>query len=148
MRRSAPALIAPFALLAALAGCAAAPSGEVDADAEGRDCFNVRSINGFNYVDRDTVRVSVSPRRSYDLDTFGATCFNLRWAKAIAVRSRPSSFLCVGDGVSVDARIITDQGDSCLVEAIRRAPEPGAEEDMSDDDAPEDAMEDGGGEAT
>jgi hypothetical protein len=126
MHRATPPLIAAIAAaaaLTALAGCSALPGGSPGTPHTARDCFNVRSITGFNYIEDDTIRVSVSPSRSYDLETQASSCFNLRHANTISLSTGPSNFLCVGDGASVSARVVTDQGDRCLVTAVSRAPE-------------------------
>lgn len=122
-----PTHAASAAVLVLLASCATAPTGtEADAaasDADSGDCFSVRMVKGYSVVERDTVRLEIGPRRAYEVDTRGAACHDLRWANTIAVRTYGSSFLCVGDDVRDDARIVSDRGDSCIVEAVRRAPE-------------------------
>jgi hypothetical protein len=99
----------------------AAPAAEAAAE---RDCFSVRSVSGFTTVDDDTLRIDVGPGRSYELDARGATCRSLRFANAIALEPETgSTFVCAGQTAAA-ARIRTDQGDECLVDAVRRLPEP------------------------
>jgi hypothetical protein len=93
----------------------AAPSTQ----AAERDCFSVRAVTGFTVVDDETVRIEVGASRAYEIDAGGATCRNLRYANAIALESEPaSSFLCTGSAAT-SATIRTDQGDECLIEAVR-----------------------------
>jgi hypothetical protein len=96
------------------------------AEAAQRDCFDVGAVNGFVVIDADTVRVELSPARAYEIDVQRSACANLRWTNAIALQSEPaSSFLCVNDGAYA-ATLHTDQGERCVVDAIRRAPAPPA----------------------
>lgn len=90
-----------------------------------RDCFAVNAVTGFRIVDEDTVLLNVGASTSYEVDAGGATCTSLRFANQIALDTggAPSSFVCTGDGPQT-ASIRTDQGDECLIEAVRRAPEP------------------------
>ncbi len=89
-----------------------------------RDCFNTGSISGFRIVDADTVQLNIGASTSYEVDAGGATCTNLEFANQIALDAGgPSSFLCVGDGPQT-ASIRTDQGDECLIGAVRRVPPP------------------------
>jgi hypothetical protein len=71
------------------------------------------------------VRLNVGMNDAYEVDAGGATCTNLGFANQIALDTGAggSSFVCVGDGPQT-ASIRTDQGDVCLISAVRRAPEP------------------------
>jgi hypothetical protein len=103
---------------------AAPTTGAGAAATADRDCFSVRSVTGFVTVDDDTLRLDVGPSRSYELDARGATCRNLRFANAISLEPEAAgTFVCTGDAVAA-ATIRTDQGEECLIDAVRRLPEP------------------------
>lgn len=102
---------------------APAPAPAETAAIDTRDCFNIRAISGFSHVDDDTLRINVGASRAYEIDTSGATCRNLRFANQISLEADPASnFLCVG-GRAMTARVRTDQGDECFVDAVRRVPD-------------------------
>ncbi len=111
------------------AGCAAPPSegGAALAGANQSDCFSVRSVTGFNEVDRTTVRVNIGQHRSYDVHVV-ATCQELDWTDRIALTARSGNFLCVGRGFGQGE--VRTRGDRCTIVDIThspRPPEPGEE---------------------
>ncbi|AQR61651.1 hypothetical protein BZG35_08295 [Brevundimonas sp. LM2] len=92
-------------LLAAVGGCA--PTGSVDTGAsagDARRCFNVSLVSGFSELEGSAVRVSAGAR-DYDLALSGPSCDDVAWAQVIAVESRPSGQLCVGDQPGI-ARVL------------------------------------------
>lgn len=122
------ALLSLLAL--ALAGCAAANaqqerSGGRQSD---RDCFSTASVSGYGSIDRDTGRLDVGPRRRYEVDISGPGCDQIDWTLAIALESRPSSFICTGDRPGQGRISFRDPGSSwrtsCLIDNVRRLPEP------------------------
>lgn len=123
------ALLSLIALV--LAGCAAADAqrGEADTRRSDRDCFSTTSVSGYGSVDRDTVRLDVGPRRRYEVDISGPGCDRIDWTLAIALDSRPSSWICAGDRPGQGRISFRDPGSSwrtsCLIDNVRRVPEPG-----------------------
>src|SRR5215813_3868416 len=83
-------------LLIALAACVTQPAA-----APGRDCFTARSIQGYSIIDDHHVQVSITPGRAYILGTTW-NARDLDWGQRIALRSRPSDWICTGNGVGVD----------------------------------------------
>jgi hypothetical protein len=115
------AALAALLAAAGLSACAAsAPAAGPTADAPPRQCFWARNVNGFNAVDRETVRVTVGVREVWELKLFG-TCLDVDWATAIGIRGRGSDRICSG----ADAEIIVPSGvgrspQRCLVQSVRR----------------------------
>jgi len=85
-----------IAMGAALVGsCSTAEQGSATAGTNGRQCFYVNSVNGFNAVNDTTVIVDVGANRSFALDIAGA-CPNLDWSQKIGIRTTGNSFVCSG----------------------------------------------------
>lgn len=124
-----PLRAAAFAALMALSACAAdgAQSQTAQAPDAARDCFNVNAVSGFDAVDGDTLRVSAGASRRYELDVRGPGCNSLDWTENIALESRASEWLCVGDGPNLGQIHYTDTAGfmarTCFIEEIRRLPE-------------------------
>lgn len=124
-----PLRAATLAVLCALGACAAdgAQSQTATAPDAARDCFNINAVSGFNAVDGDTVRVSAGASRSYELDVRGPGCNSLDWTEDIALESRPSEWLCAGDGPNLGRIHFNDSAGNmaraCFIEEIRRVPE-------------------------
>lgn len=121
--------LAAAAAVIALAACASDADDTQTAaapDAAG-DCFNVNAVSGFNAVDGDTVRVSAGASRQYELDVRGPGCNSLNWTENIALESRPSEWLCAGDGPNLGRIHFNDSAGNmartCFIEEIRRVPE-------------------------
>lgn len=85
----------------ALAACASQAQDMAGAQPEGRDCFRTEDVDGFSMIDDHTVRVRVSPNRSYALQVQGSAR-GLDYSQALAIRSRPSGWVCEGSGAGVD----------------------------------------------
>jgi hypothetical protein len=67
-----------------------------------RACFLPRQVDGFIPVDRDTVIVTIGPRRMYALALLG-TCPDVDFSRRIGIRStHGSSWVCEG----LDAELI------------------------------------------
>ena len=119
-------LICSIAALLSVAGCAAseAPSAAAVAD---RDCFSVRQVTGFNVQDDETVRLSVGAGEAYVAEIQGPACGQIEWTESLAIESRPSSFLCVGDGPGIGDIAFRDSAldrvITCRITALSRAPE-------------------------
>ena len=108
------------------AACAAPQQEARSSPSKGGDCFNVRMVNGYSNVDRDTVRLDAGPSRTYDVDLSGPLCDQLDWAHNIALESTPSSWICTGDHVGQGKIFFRDattrQRVSCYIEDVRRVP--------------------------
>lgn len=100
-----------------LAGCASAASTTDTAD---RDCFQTRSVTGYEIVDSNTVLIRVGTERRYHLTTFERTN-GLDFGFGATIRS-PRGFVCEGSGSSVE--IIGGRPQrSYGVRAVTRAPD-------------------------
>lgn len=108
---------------AALAGVLLFPAAPVIADddaAPTRDCFRTRSVSGYTVVDNETIRLTLTRSRVYEIEVSRAGCFGLRHSHSIAVSSgRGSGSICVGDGPFA-GRVVTDDGDRCRILEVRR----------------------------
>lgn len=93
-----PALGILSAALAGLAACETAPPDPAAGGAPVAErCFNVRSLSGFDTVDRDTLRLRAGADR-YEVDLSGPECDRLEWTHGVAVEASPSSlWICAGD---------------------------------------------------
>ena len=111
---------------ALLAGCAMGYSGSGEsASAEpgedGRDCFFLSQVSGFTDAGKDTINVSVGPKRTYEFKTFGS-CPQLDFAQAIAFDQKGPGTIC--RGMDVDLIVPTSIGPQRWpVSMIRRLPE-------------------------
>ncbi len=91
-------LLAISAAAAALATCtsAAGPPSAQAAAAQGRSCFNARSVNDFHAIGRDAVIVTAGVNRYYQLGIIGI-CPDIDWSLRVALRSTSgSSWICQG----------------------------------------------------
>ncbi len=118
-------LIAAPAFLGAvlLAGCAASdgPVPMASAREDGRECFFLSQVSGFSSAGRDSIKVSVGPRRDYEFKTFGS-CPDIDYANAIAFDQNGPGTIC--RGMDVDLIVPTSIGPQrCPVSMIRRLPE-------------------------
>jgi hypothetical protein len=119
--------IGAFALAAACA-----PTTQNAANAAGpagRDCFNSNFISGYGTVGEQTVRVSASPSKDYDLDIEGPGCRDITWTTSIAIVSKPSAWICVGDKFSGDIKFrdtASSRVTSCYIKDVRRYVKPAA----------------------
>lgn len=123
MRR--PALLSALAALA-LAGCASTPpqAGAEAAARTPRQCFWASNVNGFNSVDRDTIRVTAGVNDVFELDVSGAGCFDVDWATAIGLRSRGGDRICSGYDAEIVYRSPNGLGPQrCFVTDVRRVSE-------------------------
>ncbi len=112
----------------AAAACAPTASQTGAAPTTGADCFNASFISGYSNVDENTIRVSAGPSREYDLDLEGAGCRDIKWANAVAVVSRPSSYICTGDRPGLGDVKFRDSGSrqitSCFITEVSRYVKP------------------------
>jgi hypothetical protein len=85
----------------------------------GQQCFLPSQVNGFNAVNSDTVRVSVSVNTIYELGIVG-TCPDIDWTQRIGIRSTGGgSWVCRGQ----DAELIVPSPmgvQRCPVTSVRR----------------------------
>ena|SRR5947209_19473914 len=102
----------PLALaLLALAGPAAA---------QGQDCFYHRDTDSFTAVDNQTLNLRVGMNRYYQLRLF-SPCLDLDFSQAIGMRSRGSSWICVGQANDVEIFTRSAAGrQRCSVSEVRR----------------------------
>jgi len=109
-------------LLLAMAACV---SPTAPAPSAGRDCFAARSIQGYSVIDDHHVQVSITPSRAYILGTTW-NARDLDWGQHIALRSRPSDWICTGNGIGVE---VTggDPRRTYPITEITRAPPPPAQ---------------------
>ncbi len=116
------------AALFAFAACSSDPDDAAPIEVGGgaiapvapQDCFSPASVNGFTTVDANTIRVEVGANASYEIDAGGAQCMNLSFANQIALQPEAtSSSICVADG-ALAGRVLTDQGDDCAIQSVRR----------------------------
>ncbi|HYC05659.1 MAG TPA: DUF6491 family protein [Azospirillaceae bacterium] len=101
-------------LAAALAALLSLPAAaETPKD---RTCFRADNINGWTYVDRDTVRITVGVREQYELTLFSPQP-ELAFRYGVGVRTRGSSWVCS----PLDLEIIGDRFEGAVhVKAMRR----------------------------
>lgn len=117
-------LAAALSLALPLAACeTSGESGPAVAARAARPCFNVRMLNGFETVDRDTLRVRDGGDR-YDLDLSGPDCDTVEWTQRLAIETSPSStWVCVGDssgqGVIAFRTPATRRIVECRIDAVR-----------------------------
>lgn len=64
-------------------------------------CFYTSQVDGWNYLDDHTVRLSVGPSRSFDLTIMGTAPW-LSSRETIGVRSGPTNLVCTGNGLGVE----------------------------------------------
>ena len=83
--------------------CAAPVSAAefTDTPRKSPECFYTSSINGWNYVGNNTVRVSVGASRSYDLKLMGYA-HDLDFKETLGVKAGPSGWICEGNGLGVE----------------------------------------------
>lgn len=120
----------PYGLLLlvplALAACAAPGQSASNAAPSGRDCFYSNSVNGFETLGDDTVRVSAGPQTEYDLKISGPTCSNITWANAVSIRTRGSPWICTGSSAGIGDIRFRDSAQaqvvSCTIDNVSRAP--------------------------
>lgn len=110
----------------ALAACAAPGQSASNAAPGGRDCFNANLVNGFETLDRDTVRVSSGPRTEYDLKISGPACSNVTWTNAVSLKTRGSPWICTGASAGIGDIRFQDSAQSqivsCTIDSVTRAP--------------------------
>jgi hypothetical protein len=81
------------AAVAATASSSNADEAQRSSSRRGSQCFNARTVTGFQPVNRDQVDITVPGRRTYRLD-LGPGCFDIDWASRIALISRTGSYVC------------------------------------------------------
>ncbi len=112
MPRALPAAVAA-ALLLSLPAAAEAPKGKE------RTCFYADSINGWTYVDRHTVRITVGVREQYELTLFSPQP-ELAFQHGVGVKTRGTSWICSPQDIEIVGDRFTGR---VLVKAMRRVEE-------------------------
>lgn len=106
-----------------------------------RICF-ASSIDGFGETTRDTIVVSTSPSKKYQIETY--SCQNLDWAQAIAPLTRGGGCLSRGDRLFVSDSVFPDRRDrfgtdSCTIKAIYTWNPDAGKEEQADEEGDQDA---------
>ncbi len=73
------------------------------------------------------MRVSASPSRDYDLTIEGPGCRDITWSHSIALVSKPSPWICVGDKFAGDIRFRDSASStvtSCYIKDVHRYVKP------------------------
>ncbi len=118
--------IAAAAAVAMLAGCAPYeedPAYSAASAEDGRDCFFLSQVNGFNDAPEgpngeDRIYVSTGPSETYLFETFGA-CPDLNYSETIAFDQNGPGTIC--RGIDVDLIVPTSIGPRrCPVSMIRK----------------------------
>ena len=110
----------------ALAGpaCSAPAEDRPRASRSGQDCFNIGRVSGFTNVDKDTIRLDAGPSHRYDVDLSGGLCDQIDWAHRLALESRPSSWICTGNGPGLGNIYFRDSASGqrvwCIIDEVRR----------------------------
>lgn len=112
---------------ALLGGCAAydEPVNNSVSNAEGKSCFWVSQVNGFNDAPDaddggDRIYVNVGVNERYLFETFGP-CPDLNWSETIAFDQRTPGQIC--SGLDVDLIVPTSIGPQrCPVRMISKVP--------------------------
>jgi hypothetical protein len=71
------------------------------AKAPDKACFYTSQIDGWNYLDDHTVRLSVGPSRQFDVTIMGTAPW-LASHEDIGIRSDPTNLICTGNGLGVE----------------------------------------------
>jgi hypothetical protein len=81
------------------------------------NCVWVRSVDGFNVIDDQTLMISTGPSHTYRVNLFGH-CPGIQWAETIAIDSRDGQ-LCWPSNNHI---IFFEHGikNSCLVDSVLR----------------------------
>jgi hypothetical protein len=101
----------------------------------GRDCFHNDQVNGFGYVDDDTLSIRVSPNRNYAVTAHNIGR-NLRYEQSVALRA-PTGWICTGDAPNVDVYGGGLDSRRYLVRSIERIVEAPASAEASEEPAAE-----------
>ncbi len=101
----------------ALTACASTTAQQ---SADGRDCFYVRSVRGYEVVDDRTILVRISDQQRYHLTTVTPIENALDYSSRIAIDA-PGGFVCTGGGAGVEILGGRDRR-SFFVNSVTRAP--------------------------
>jgi len=77
----------------------------------GQSCFFGNQVSGWNRINDKTIRVTVSPKRQYDLTLMSPVVGGL-FQEQIAIKSSPSNLICTGNGLGVSVVTGSDIGPS------------------------------------
>jgi hypothetical protein len=87
-----------------------------------QSCFFGNQVSGWNRIDDQTIRVTVSSKRQYDLTLMSPVVGGL-FQEHIAIKSSPSNLICTGNGLGVSVVTGGDIGPSSYpVKKIALAP--------------------------
>ncbi len=111
--------VAAVMFLAGLPAMAETPPKAAKAD---QSCFFGNQVSGWNRIDDQTIRVTVSSKRQYDLTLMSPVVGGL-FQEQIAIKSSPSNLICTGNGLGVSVVTGGDIGPSSYpVKKIALAP--------------------------
>ncbi len=71
------------------------------APAPAKTCFYASQVDGWNYLDDHTVRLSVGPSRQFDVTIMGTAPW-LSSHETIGIKSSPTDLVCTGNGLGVE----------------------------------------------
>ncbi|MEQ8509064.1 MAG: DUF6491 family protein [Rhodospirillaceae bacterium] len=101
-------------VLLALSAC-----GSTESETASNTCFYIDSVDSFEAVDNDTLRIQTGPTTWYEADLLGP-CLNLRFEQSLAFEGGLGNRICDG---AAGGYVITDE-DRCAIIALRRIQEP------------------------
>ncbi|HYD72477.1 MAG TPA: DUF6491 family protein [Candidatus Binatia bacterium] len=97
------------------------------ATSDGDDCFRAFNVRRYAVIDDHTVRVRVSPRRSYTLTT-SENAADLDWGRNLSLSS-DTGWVCVGDVRGAVYITGGDMGNRYGIDTVVRDPHPPPEAD-------------------
>jgi len=92
--------------------------GSTNSETASNTCFYTNSVDSFEAVDNDTLRIQTGPSTWYEADLLG-TCLNLRFEQSLAFEGGVGNRICDG---AAGGYVITDQ-DRCAITSVRRVME-------------------------
>ncbi|MEQ8734234.1 MAG: DUF6491 family protein [Rhodospirillaceae bacterium] len=93
--------------------------GSTNSETASNTCFYINSVDSFEAVDNDTLRIQTGPTTWYEADLLG-TCLNLRFEQSLAFEGGLGNRICDG---AAGGYVITDE-DRCAITSLRRIPDP------------------------
>lgn len=105
--------------LAGVALLALSACGSTSSDTASNICFYTNSIDSFDAVDNDTLRIQTGPSTWYEADLLGS-CLGLRFEQTLAFEGGISNRICDG---ATGGYVVTDT-DRCAITSVRKVPAP------------------------
>ncbi|WP_425473409.1 DUF6491 family protein [Sphingorhabdus contaminans] len=116
----------PGFCLALLQGCIPADDPPRTSVAD-RSCFDAVTVDGFEPLDKNRVRVRLQSGERYDLSLAGGQC-DADWTNVVALTTRSGRTLCTGSLANdAELRFRSPAGNRpvrCQITEIRRIPAP------------------------